>query len=46
MNQKHHTIDYIEIPVTDMAEAKRFYAEAFGWESLPKAALWRSGRCA
>ncbi len=28
----HHTIDYIEIPVTDLAEAKRFYAAAFGWE--------------
>ncbi len=27
----HHTIDYIEIPVTDLTEAKRFYGEAFGW---------------
>ncbi len=27
----HHTIDYIEIPVTDVARAKRFYADAFGW---------------
>ncbi|RMH21527.1 MAG: VOC family protein [Gemmatimonadetes bacterium] len=27
----HHQIDYIEIPVTDMDLAKRFYAEAFGW---------------
>ncbi len=25
-------IDYIEFCVKDMAEAKRFYAEAFGWE--------------
>ena len=28
----HHTIDYIEFNVTDMAEAKRFFADAFGWE--------------
>jgi predicted enzyme related to lactoylglutathione lyase len=27
----HHAIDYIEIAVTDVAEAKRFYAAAFGW---------------
>lgn len=24
-------IDYNELPVTDMAAAKRFYANAFGW---------------
>jgi predicted enzyme related to lactoylglutathione lyase len=24
-------IDYIELPVTDVAAAKRFYIEAFGW---------------
>ncbi len=28
----HHEIDYIEISVTDMAEAKRFYGSAFDWE--------------
>jgi uncharacterized protein len=28
----HHAIDYIEIAVTDVAEAKRFYGSAFGWE--------------
>lgn len=28
----HHGIDYIEFGVTDMAEAQRFYAAAFGWE--------------
>jgi uncharacterized protein len=28
----HHTIDYIEFAVRDLAAAKRFYAEAFGWE--------------
>lgn len=30
--QTHHTIDYIEFNVTDMVEAKRFFADAFGWE--------------
>jgi uncharacterized protein len=28
----HHTIDYIELTVSDLAAAKRFYAAAFGWE--------------
>jgi len=28
----HHTIDYIELTVRDLAAAKRFYAAAFGWE--------------
>jgi uncharacterized protein len=27
----HHTIDYIELTVTDVPEAKRFYGAAFGW---------------
>jgi predicted enzyme related to lactoylglutathione lyase len=27
----HHAIDYIEISVTDLAAAQRFYAAAFGW---------------
>jgi len=27
----HHAIDYIEITVTDIEDAKRFYAGAFGW---------------
>lgn len=31
MPQQHHTIDYIEISVTDMAAAQRFYTAAFGW---------------
>ncbi|MEM7307161.1 MAG: VOC family protein [Planctomycetota bacterium] len=31
MPQQHHTIDYIEITVLDLAAAKRFYAAAFGW---------------
>ena len=25
-------IDYLEFPVTDVAEAKRFYGHAFGWK--------------
>jgi predicted enzyme related to lactoylglutathione lyase len=29
---EHHTIDYIEFSVTDMAAAKAFYGAAFGWE--------------
>jgi predicted enzyme related to lactoylglutathione lyase len=28
----HHAIDYIELTVPDLAEAKRFYAAAFAWE--------------
>jgi len=28
----HHSLDYLEITVTDMDAAKRFYAEAFDWE--------------
>ena len=32
MPQVHHTIDYIEFTVRDLAAAKRFYARAFGWE--------------
>ncbi len=27
----HHSIDYIEFTVADLAEAKRFYGAAFGW---------------
>lgn len=29
---RHHAIDYVEFTVTNLAEAKRFYADAFGWE--------------
>ena len=28
----HHTIDYIELAVTDLASARRFYEHAFGWQ--------------
>jgi predicted enzyme related to lactoylglutathione lyase len=29
---RHHAIDYIELAVVDLEQAKRFYAEAFGWQ--------------
>jgi predicted enzyme related to lactoylglutathione lyase len=28
----HHAIDYLEFTVRDLAAAKRFYANAFGWK--------------
>ncbi len=28
----HHAIDYIELTVGDLADAKRFYGEAFDWQ--------------
>lgn len=28
----HHSIDYVEFTVTDMAKAKAFYTSAFGWK--------------
>ena len=31
MTHQHHTIDYIELAVDDLAAAKRFYGAAFGW---------------
>jgi len=27
----HHSINYIELPMTDVAATKAFYAAAFGW---------------
>jgi predicted enzyme related to lactoylglutathione lyase len=27
----HHAIDYVELTVRDLEEAKRFYTAAFGW---------------
>ncbi|PFG21132.1 VOC family protein [Serinibacter salmoneus] len=27
----HHSIDYVELVVTDLEAAKRFYTDAFGW---------------
>lgn len=31
MNNDHHVINYLEFTVPDLADAKRFYGEAFGW---------------
>lgn len=31
MTHTHHTIDYIELSVTDVEAAKAFYGAAFGW---------------
>lgn len=28
----HHSIDYIELPVTDLDAAQAFYGAAFGWQ--------------
>jgi predicted enzyme related to lactoylglutathione lyase len=30
-NLQHHTIDYVELVVTDLAAAIEFYRTAFGW---------------
>ncbi|NEK86371.1 VOC family protein [Blastococcus saxobsidens] len=29
---RHHTIDYVELTVPDLDRARRFYADAFGWQ--------------
>jgi len=31
----HHSIDYVELPATDLAAAQAFYGAAFGWEFVP-----------
>lgn len=31
---RHHAVDYIEIAAPNLAEAKEFYAAAFGWEFI------------
>ncbi|MBB2924819.1 VOC family protein [Cellulomonas cellasea] len=28
----HHSIDYVELPTTDLAAAREFYGAAFGWQ--------------
>lgn len=28
---QHHSLDYVELVVTDLESAKRFYSDAFGW---------------
>ena len=32
MTHLHHSIDYIEISVTDMGRSRAFYEAAFGWQ--------------
>jgi len=32
MTRKETRIDYVEIPVTDLAKTKAFFHELFGWE--------------
>jgi len=31
-SHRHHAIDYVELTVTDLEQAKRFYNAAFGWQ--------------
>ena len=31
MGHTHHSIDYVEVQVDDVAAAKEFYGAAFGW---------------
>lgn len=31
MSHTHHSLDYVELTVADLGEAKRFYGEVFGW---------------
>lgn len=50
MNQEQRSsnrIDYVEIPVADVQEAKRFYGDVFGWEFIdygPDYASFNDGR--
>lgn len=31
MPNQHHTINYIELPATDLTATKEFYGKVFGW---------------
>jgi predicted enzyme related to lactoylglutathione lyase len=31
VSHEHHQINYVELPATDLAATKSFYAAAFGW---------------
>ncbi|MBX6331944.1 MAG: VOC family protein [Gemmatimonadaceae bacterium] len=47
--EDHLRIDYIEIPVTDVGAAKRFYGAVFGWQFEdygPAYASFHDGRLA
>ena len=46
-DEKDKRIDYIELPVKDMNEAKKFYSEVFGWDFVdygPDYASFNDGR--
>lgn len=48
-NENDKRIDYIEIPVTDINDSKRFYGEVFGWDFVdygPDYASFNDGRLA
>lgn len=32
MTAKHHTINYLELPATDLPATKTFYGTVFGWQ--------------
>ncbi|WP_208542930.1 VOC family protein [Nocardioides euryhalodurans] len=32
MSHLHHTIDYVELAVSDLPATRAFYSSAFGWE--------------
>lgn len=32
--KKHHSINYLEFPVKDIAKAKSFFSEVFGWSFI------------
>lgn len=32
MTDRHHTIDYVELQVADLAAARSFYERAFNWQ--------------
>ena len=32
MSRQNHSIDYVELPMVDAVETKRFYHQAFGWD--------------
>ena len=48
MDTTHHVLDYVEINVTDLARAREFYGQAFGWrfnDYGPEYALLRVTAC-
>jgi len=47
MTEKDRRIDYIELPIVDLIEAKRFYGEVFGWKFVdygPEYTSFNDGR--